>query len=72
MTIKNVTPLDIDKIFTLYNIASNYQREKKTVIVWPDFNSAMVEVEIAENRQEERTRRKLAESRQKERHEDAY
>ena len=51
MTIKNVTPLDIDKIFTLYNIASNYQREKKTVIVWPDFNSAMVEVEIAENRQ---------------------
>lgn len=51
MTIKNVTPLDIDKIFTLYKIASNYQREKKTVIVWPDFNSAMVEVEIAENRQ---------------------
>ena len=51
MTIKNVTPLDIDKIFTLYKIASTYQRQKKTVIVWPDFNSAMVEVEIAENRQ---------------------
>jgi ribosomal protein S18 acetylase RimI-like enzyme len=51
MTIKNVAPLDIDKIFTLYKIASNYQKEKKTVIVWPDFNRAMVEVEIAENRQ---------------------
>jgi ribosomal protein S18 acetylase RimI-like enzyme len=51
MTIKNVAPLDIDKIFKLYKIASNYQKEKKTVIVWPDFNRAMVEVEIAENRQ---------------------
>jgi ribosomal protein S18 acetylase RimI-like enzyme len=51
MTIKNVTPLDIDKIFTLYKIASNYQKEKKTVVIWPDFNRAMVEVEIAENRQ---------------------
>jgi ribosomal protein S18 acetylase RimI-like enzyme len=51
MTIKNVTPLDIDRIFTLYKIASNYQKEKKTVIVWPDFNREMVEMEIAENRQ---------------------
>lgn len=51
MTIKNVTPLDIDKIFTLYKIASNYQKEKKTVVVWPDFNREMVAIEIAENRQ---------------------
>jgi hypothetical protein len=51
MTIKNVTPLDIDKIFTLYKIASNYQKEKKTVVIWPNFNREMVEIEIAENRQ---------------------
>ncbi|MEZ7856358.1 MAG: GNAT family N-acetyltransferase [Polaribacter sp.] len=51
MTIKNVTDSDIEKIFALYKIASNYQREKKTVIVWPDFNREMVRNEIAENRQ---------------------
>ena len=51
MTIKNVTDSDIEKIFTLYKIASNYQREKKTVIVWPDFDREMVINEIAENRQ---------------------
>jgi len=51
MTIKNVTDSDIEKIFELYKIASNYQREKKTVIVWPDFNREMVRNEIAENRQ---------------------
>ena len=51
MTIKNVTASDIEKIFELYKIASNYQREKKTVIVWPDFDREMVITEIAENRQ---------------------
>jgi len=51
MTIKNVTVSDIEKIFALYKIASNYQREKKTVIVWPDFDREMVLNEIAENRQ---------------------
>ena len=51
MIIKNVTPLDIDKIFTLYKTASNYQKEKKTVVIWPNFNREMVEIEIAENRQ---------------------
>ena len=51
MTIKNVTDSDIEKIFALYKIASNYQREKKTVIVWPDFDREMVINEIAENRQ---------------------
>ena len=51
MTIKNVTASDIEKIFELYKIASNYQREKKTVIVWPDFDREMVINEIAENRQ---------------------
>ncbi len=51
MTIKNMTPLDINKIFTLYKIASNYQKEKKKVVVWPDFNREMIALEIAENRQ---------------------
>ena len=51
MTIKNVTASDIEKIFEFYKIASNYQREKKTVIVWPDFDREMVINEIAENRQ---------------------
>ena len=51
MTIKNVTASDIEKIFAFYKIASNYQREKKTVIVWPDFDREMVINEIVENRQ---------------------
>lgn len=51
MQIKNSTILDIDEIFKLYKIASNYQREKKTVVVWPDFEKSLVEKEIAENRQ---------------------
>ena len=51
MRIKNVVPADIEEVFTLYKIAANYQKEKKTVIVWPAFNREMVEIEIAENRQ---------------------
>jgi ribosomal protein S18 acetylase RimI-like enzyme len=51
MTIKNITLLDINEIFTLYKIAATYQKEKKTVVVWPDFDREMVAIEIAENRQ---------------------
>jgi ribosomal protein S18 acetylase RimI-like enzyme len=51
MSIKNVVPADIEKVFTLYKIAANYQKEKETVIVWPNFDREMVEIEIAENRQ---------------------
>ena len=51
MIIKNVTTLDIEEVFALYKIAANYQKEKNTVIVWPDFNKEMVAIEIAENRQ---------------------
>jgi len=51
MTIKNVSILDVEEVFRLYKIASNYQREKKTVIVWPDFDREMVVTEISENRQ---------------------
>jgi GNAT superfamily N-acetyltransferase len=51
MVVKNVSKEDIDKIFRLYNIASNYQKSKKTVVVWPDFDREMVSQEIAEHRQ---------------------
>jgi GNAT superfamily N-acetyltransferase len=51
MQIENSTPNDITEIFRLYKIASDYQKTKKTVVVWPDFNKELVETEIAENRQ---------------------
>ena len=51
MTIKNVSITDIDEVFRLYKIASEYQKEKKKVIVWPNFDRNMVEKEITENRQ---------------------
>jgi ribosomal protein S18 acetylase RimI-like enzyme len=51
MVIKNVTITDIGEVFKFYKIASEYQTAKKKVVVWPDFERAMVETEIAENRQ---------------------
>lgn len=51
MTITNCTPDDISEIFRLYKIASDYQRSKKYVVVWPEFERELVETEIAENRQ---------------------
>ena len=51
MLVKNVNIEDIDEIFQLYKIASNYQKSKKTVVVWPDFDREMVSQEIAEHRQ---------------------
>ena len=51
MVVKNVRKEDIDEIFRLCNIASNYQKSKKTVVVWPDFDREMVSQEIAEHRQ---------------------
>ena len=51
MVIKNVTITDIEEVFKFYKIASDYQTAKKKVVVWPDFERAMVETEIAENRQ---------------------
>lgn len=49
--IENSIQADIDEIFKLYKIASDFQRTKKTVIVWPDFDRQMVIDEIAQNRQ---------------------
>jgi ribosomal protein S18 acetylase RimI-like enzyme len=51
MVIKKVTITDIGEVFKFYKIASEYQTAKKKVVVWPDFERAMVETEIAENRQ---------------------
>lgn len=51
MRIQNCTGNDIEEIFRLYRIAAQYQREKQTVVVWPEFERTLVEREIAENRQ---------------------
>lgn len=51
MNIENSVTEDIDQIFKLYKIASDYQRSKKSVVVWPDFDRTMVTKEIQENRQ---------------------
>jgi hypothetical protein len=51
MKIENCKANDISEIFRLYKIASDYQRAKKTVVVWPEFERQMVETEIAEHRQ---------------------
>ncbi len=51
MKIENSVAADIPEIFRLYSLASAYQRSKHTVVVWPDFERALVEQEIYENRQ---------------------
>ena len=51
MRIENCTINDIQEIFTLYTIAADYQRLKKTVVVWPKFEEQLVVTEIAESRQ---------------------
>jgi hypothetical protein len=50
MKITNSTSKDIDEIFRLYRIASEYQRKHK-VVVWPEFERKLVQTEIEENRQ---------------------
>ena len=49
--IRKMEITDIDAVFKLYKVASNYQKEKKTVVVWPDFDREMVANEILEKRQ---------------------
>ncbi|SNY94890.1 GNAT family N-acetyltransferase [Flagellimonas pacifica] len=51
MEIKNSTANDIDEIFRLYSLASEYQNSKEGVVVWPTFKRQLVETEIDENRQ---------------------
>ena len=48
MQIINCVKEDIDEIFRLYAVATNYQKERYTMH-WPEFDCKMVENEIAEN-----------------------
>lgn len=50
MEIKNSTAKDIDEIFRLYKIATDFQKTKFTVH-WPEFERRLIETEVAENRQ---------------------
>ena len=51
MQVENSTADDISEIFRLYSIATEYQKAKKTVVVWPEFDRQLVETEIEEQRQ---------------------
>lgn len=48
MIISKSLPQDIDEIFRLYQLATEYQKTKYTVH-WPQFSSTLVETEIQEN-----------------------
>ncbi|MFD0798276.1 GNAT family N-acetyltransferase [Maribacter chungangensis] len=51
MTIINSTSEDINEIFRLYKQASDYQRTREGVVVWPTFERNVVATELAEKRQ---------------------
>ncbi len=50
MIIQNSTFTDIDEIFRLYAIATDFQKSKFCVH-WPEFKRGLIETEIRENRQ---------------------
>lgn len=50
MEIQNSTPGDIDEIFRLYKLATDFQNGR-SLAIWPVFERSLVETEIAENRQ---------------------
>lgn len=50
MEIQNSTSNDIDEIFRLYKIATDFQKTK-FIIHWPEFERNLIETEIAEDRQ---------------------
>ena len=50
MNIYNSKIEDIDHIFELYEIATNFQNEK-SMVAWPNFERKLIEKEIRENRQ---------------------
>lgn len=49
--IKNSATQDIEAIMGLYAQAADYQRKINAVVVWPQFDRALVDREINENRQ---------------------
>ncbi len=51
MIIKKARPEDINEIFRLYKMASDYQKTRGTVVVWPTFEHNLVATELAEQRQ---------------------
>jgi len=51
MKIENSTIEDLPKIFELYRIATNYQKQKWPGNVWPEFEVEMVKGEIKEKKQ---------------------
>lgn len=50
MIIENSSPRDIEEIFRLYRLATDFQKTKN-IVLWPEFERNLVETEIAENRQ---------------------
>lgn len=50
MKIQNSTCNDIEEIFRLYKMATDFQKTRFTVY-WPEFERSLVETEIAESRQ---------------------
>ncbi|MGB5819324.1 MAG: GNAT family N-acetyltransferase [Saonia sp.] len=51
MKIQNSTLQDIDEIFRLYRIATDFQRISFPQNVWPEFDRDLIETEIHEHRQ---------------------
>jgi GNAT superfamily N-acetyltransferase len=51
LNIINSTFEDIDTIFSLYKIATDYQKDRFPDNIWPEFERSLVETEITENRQ---------------------
>ena len=49
--IQNSNISDIDEIFRLYKIATDFQKTKKHSVSWPEFEKSLVETEIIEKRQ---------------------
>ena len=50
-TIEKSTLADLPEIFKRYEAAADFQRTKKKVVIWPRFDSALIEKEILEGRQ---------------------
>ena len=49
--IQNSNISDIDEIFRLYKIATDFQKTKKHSVSWPEFEKSLVKTEIVEKRQ---------------------
>ena len=50
MDIKNSELIDIDFIFEMYKVATEYQKQR-VIDIWPEFDKEMVKNEIIEKRQ---------------------